>query len=168
MALAFLVGTVCSSHAQGVFEFHLYEQQPGGVEFYGGFGSFALDVGAGQFEVNVVYPYDGDSFTPLIVTPSGKSSFALGSAVTATFPVGSFGDFMSGVHYAGSVQTSATVYSDLLSGQGQLQLSSDSGVQLVGAIVAVPEPGITVLIVCGMMPLFWIRRRGQELHVTRR
>jgi len=159
-ALAFLICTVCTSRAQSVlFTFDLAEQEPGGVSFYGGFGSFTMDASTGQFQVNVVFPYDGDSFTPLITTPSGTLSFLLGSGTPATFPFGPIGDFMSGVSYAGSLQSSSAAYSDLLSGLGQFQLTSDSGVQLTGAIEAVPEPSVAVLFVGGLMSLFWRRNR---------
>jgi len=129
------------------------DQQPD-FSFYGGFGSFTMDGSAGEFQVNVVSPYDGDSFTPLIITPSGTLTFLLGTGTPATFPFGTFGDFMSGVSYTGLLRSSPAEYADLLSGLGQFELTADSGVQLSGGIVQpVPEPSASVLFVCSLMSL---------------
>ena len=158
LALVFLVCTVCTSRSQGVvFTFSLLDQEPG-ASIYGGFGSFTMDASAGQFQVNVVFPYDGDSLTPLIITPSGSLSFLLGTGTPATFPFGSFGDFMSGVSYAGSFQSSSAAYSDLLSGLGQFQLTADSGLRLTGGIVQpAPEPSVSILFVCGLISFLCLR-----------
>ena len=159
-ALAFLICSVCTSQTQEeVFTFSLAEPVPPGIgSLFAGFGSFTMDANAGLFQVNVVYPYDGDIFTASIVTPSGSLPFWLGTGTPTTFPVGSFGDFMYGVQYAGSLQSSAAAYSDLLSGLGEFRLASDMGVQLVGALVqTVPEPGACVLLIGGLMLLLCLR-----------
>jgi hypothetical protein len=158
LGLALLVCTVCTARSQSeVFTFTLWDQEPG-ASIYGGFGSFTMDGRGGQFQVNVVFPYDGDSFTPLIVTPSSTLTFLLGTGTPATFPFGTFGDFMSGVSYAGSLQSSLAVYSDLLSGLGQLQLTADSGVELTAGIIqSVPEPSVSVLCACSLFSFLCFR-----------
>jgi hypothetical protein len=161
LAFALLVSTVANSQAQGTFQFELYEQQPGGAWFYGGFGSFSIVGGSGQFEVNVVDPYASDSFSPLMVTPSGTLSFSLGIGVPTIYPVGPFGDRMNGDQYVGSFLSSPDVLSDLLAGRGEFRLTSDSpAVLLSGSIVVVPEPSLCALLLCAIASVLWRRARS--------
>jgi hypothetical protein len=156
VVLAWLVSTVVSSQAQGTFNFDLWEQQAGGVWFYGGLGSFTADESVGQFEVSVVFPYDSDSFSPVISTPSGTLSFSLGTGVPVHVNVGTFGDFMYGTQYVGSFRSSPFVLSDLLAGLGELRLTSDSpAVLLTGAIIPVPEPSVCTVFFCGLLGILW-------------
>ena len=69
-AIVLCVGGVISSRAQGTFRFDL-GQQVLSAWIYGGLGSLTVDASSGQFVIDVVDPYSGDSFTPLIITPSG-------------------------------------------------------------------------------------------------
>jgi hypothetical protein len=161
LLLAGLVTTTGSCQAQGTFDFDLWEQQPGGVMFYGGLGSLTSDASVGQFVINVVFPYDSDSFSPVIATPSGTLSFSLGSGVPVYIPFGTFGDFMYGTQYVGFFSSSPAVLSDLLAGLGELRLTSDSpAILLSGSLVLVPEPSSCVLFLCGLVFAFWRTRGG--------
>jgi len=156
LVLTGLVTTAGSCQAQGTFQFDLWEQQPGGVMFYGGLGSFTSDASIGQFDVDVLWPYDSDSFSPVIATPSGTLSFSLGTGVPVHLPVGTFGDFESGTQYVGSFSSSPAVFSDLLAGLGELRLTSDApAILLSGPILPVPEPSGSVLFLCGLGFALW-------------
>jgi len=156
LVFALLVSTLANSQAQGTFQFDLYEQQPGGAWFHGGFGSFSILGDSGQFEVNVVDPYASDSFSPLVVTPSGTFGFSLGTGVPTIYPFGPFGDRMTGTQYVGSFLSSPDVLSDLLADRGEFRLTSDSpAVLLNGSIVAIPEPGECALLLCAMGSILW-------------
>lgn len=162
LVLAGFVSTAGSCQAQGTFHFDLWEQQPGGVMVYGGLGSFTTDASLGQFEVDVVYPYDTDSFSPVIATPSGTLSFSLGTGVPVHVPFGTFGDFMYGTQYVGSFSSSPAVFSDLLAGLGELRLTSDSpAILLSGPILPVPEPSGCVLFLCGLGFALWRKPGGR-------
>jgi hypothetical protein len=161
LVLAWTVITAGSSQAQGSFHFDLWEQQPGGVMLYGGLGSFSIDASVGQFEVNVVFPYTSDSFSPVIAAPSATLSFVLGTGLPVHIPFGTFGDFMEGMHYTGTFASSPGIFSDLLAGLGELQMTSDSpAVLLSGSIVPVPEPGSCVLFLWGLVFVLWRRSGG--------
>jgi len=161
LALTFLVCGVSASHAQGNFTFHLTgEDSPGGgIDAHSGSGSITTDANTGQFQVDIAPPFDGDSFTPFISTPSGTLTFSLGTGTPATFPLWPSGNLVSGVQYAGSFQSSAAVYSDLLSGRGQFQLTATSGDYLWGDISAVPEPSLACLFVSGLVLCLLMTRR---------
>lgn len=128
--------------------------------FYGGFGSFTSDSTSGNFQVNVVDPYAGGSFSPRIITPAGSLSFLLGSGTPSTYPFGPFGDLLYGVQYTGTFSSTSAVYGDLLSGLGVFQLSSDSGVVLSGTISTVPEPSTITILLFGAA-VWSCSRRGQ-------
>jgi hypothetical protein len=155
------LSTVVGSRAQGTFRFDL-GQQVLNAWLYGGLGSLTVDASTGQFVIDVVDPYSSDSFTPLIITPSGMLSFSLGTGVPARIPIGQFGEFMNGVQYDGSFSSSPAVFSDLLAGLGEIRLTADSGVVLSGSILNVPEPSGCVLFLCGLVPMFWMRRKAHE------
>jgi hypothetical protein len=154
------VSTVVSSKAQGTFRFDL-GQQILNAWLYGGLGSLTVDASTGQFVIDVVDPYSSDSFTPLIITPSGTLSFSLGTGVPVRIPIGQFGEFMNGVQYDGSFSSSPAVYSDLLAGLGEMRFTADSGVVLSGSILNVPEPSALGLFLLGMLPVFWRKLLGR-------
>ena len=149
VALASFMNACTDSQAQGTFHVDFAEYQPG-YSLYGGFGSFTIGANVGQFELNIVL-YAGDSFSPVIATPSGNWSFALGTGVPAEYRWGTEGDLMYGTQYLGSFQSSSVLLSDLLAGLGQLRMVSASGVELSGAIVLIPEPSVCALFVCGLL-----------------
>ena len=61
----------------------------------------------------------------------------------------------------GTFQSSATLLSDLLSGLGEFQLTSDTGVRLTGPISVIPEPGVATLLLVGLAALAWKGNRKQ-------
>jgi len=172
--LAFLMYAVAVSSAQGVFTFDLAgEYSPRGpVDTHCGSGSITMDDSTGQFLVDIAAPFDTDSFTPVISTPSGTLTFSLGTGSPATFPIWPSGNLVSGVQYTGSFQSSSAAYSDLLLGVGQFQLTatSGSGAYLWGAISAVPEPTSASLAVCGLLLWLlvnrWARQSGTKSNLS--
>jgi hypothetical protein len=158
LALVWLLSTTVRSQAQGTFHVELWEQQ-GAIQFYGGFSSFAIAADVGQFEVNII-SHPG-SYTPAIITPSGNLTFPLGTGTPTEYWWGTQGDRMYGIQYVGTFQSSATLLSDLLSGLGEFQLVSDTGVRLSGPMSVVPESNVAMLLLVGLaaLALKGIRRR---------
>ena len=150
-----------SSQAQGTFQFTLWEQQ-GIASVWGGFGSLTVDPSIGQFQVDVVAPYETDSFSPVLATPSGSLLFSLRTGVPVWISLDSFGDGTYGTEYIGSFASSPAIFSDLCAGLGSLQLLSDSpSVTLSGSVVPVPEPSPGVLFLCGVSAVLC---RGARKH----
>jgi|GEM_PF-3211038 len=159
LAAALLIFSVSTTRAQSsLFTFDLLQQMPGGITFYGGFGSFTMDAVAGEFEVDVVYPYDGDSFTPEIITPSGNLAFSLGTGNPTIFRFGPIGDLMYGIQYTGTLDSSSAVFADMMAGRGEIQLATDFGLQLTGLIIQpVPEPGVVFLFASGLVVILFLK-----------
>jgi hypothetical protein len=161
LAIAWNLSSFISSQAQGTFQFQLWEQQPS-AQFWGGFGSFSVDPSVGLFQVDVVAPYETDSFSPVLATSSGSLIFSLGTGVPVWIQLDAFGDGTYGTEYIGSFVSSPAIFSDLSAGLGELRLISDSPpVTLSGSVVPVPEPSAGVLFLCGISAVLC---RGARKH----
>ena len=161
LTIAWHLSSPISSQAQGTFQFQLWEQQPSAL-FWGGFGSLTVDPSDGQFQVDVVAPYESDSFGPVLATPSGSLIFSLGTGVPVWIPLDSFGDGTSGTEYIGSFVSSPAIFSDLCAGLGELQrISGSPPVTLSGSVVPVPEPSTGILCLCGVSAMLC---RGTRRH----
>jgi len=166
LPLVCCVVTAITGQAQSVFQ--VINVPGAGAPSY-----FEIGADTGLFQIDDAASTSlPNNTTALITTPAGTLTFSIGVGTPCLFSF-DFGDpfpdpfippqppgppaplEIQGEYFSGSFQSSANVYSDLLAGDGQFQIGSGTSSPM--EVVATPEPGSAMLVLCGLMLLM---RRG--------